>query len=138
MEINMDWQGGFKFSGDTLYGHTISTDASKKVGGAEDGYQPLELLIFGLAGCTGIDVVMIAEKMKQKITSLKIKIKADQREEHPRVFAKAHIEYLFTGENLDPKKLERIIELSEEKYCSASATLAGVTRITHSFKILEA
>lgn len=133
----MDWQGGFKFSGNSLYGHKISTDGSKKIGGAEDGYQPLELLIFGLAGCTGIDVVMIAEKMKQKITDLKINIKADQREEHPRAFTKAHIEYLVTGKDLDPKKLERIIQLSEDKYCSASATMAGVTKITHSFKISE-
>ena len=133
----MDWQGGYKFSGPTLYGHTISTDASKKIGGKEDGYQPLELLIFGLAGCTGIDVILIAEKMKQKITDLKININARQREETPRVFTEAHIEYVFTGEDLNPKKLERIIELSEEKYCSASATLAGVTKITHSFEILE-
>jgi putative redox protein len=133
----MDWQGGLKFSGKSLFGHTLTTDGSKKAGGNEEGYQPLELLMFGLAGCTGIDVILIAEKMKVKINDLKINISADQREEHPRAFTRAHIEYVVTGENVDPKKLERIIDLSEQKYCSASATLSGVTKITHSYKILE-
>lgn len=132
MNIEMNWQGGFKFSGQSMYGHEISTDASKKIGGAEDGYQPLELLMYGLAGCTGIDVVLIAEKMKQEITDFKIKIDAVQREESPRAFTKAHIEYTFEGNNLDRAKLERAIKLSEEKYCSASATLSGITKITHS------
>ena len=138
MDIQMDWQGGFKFSGTSLFGHSISTDASKKAGGNEDGYQPLELLMFGLAGCTGIDVVLVAKKMRQEITDLKVKIRAEQREENPRAFITAHIEYIFTGRNLDEKKLERSIQMSEEKLCSASATLAGVTKITHSLRIEEA
>ncbi len=131
----MTWQDGFKFSGQTLFGHEISTDASVKGGGQEEGYQPLELLLFSLAGCTGIDVILIAKKMRLKISDLSIKIKADQREESPRAFTNGHIEYAFKGENLDPVKLERIIQLSEEKYCSASATLAGVMKISHSFTI---
>ncbi|MEE9441936.1 MAG: OsmC family protein [candidate division Zixibacteria bacterium] len=132
MNIEMNWRGGYKFSGQSMYGHEISTDASKKIGGAEDGYQPLELLMFGLAGCTGIDVVLIAGKMKQEITDFRIKIEAEQREESPRAFIKAHIEYIFEGKNLDRNKLEKAIKLSDEKYCSASATLKGVTEITHS------
>ncbi|MFH1700890.1 MAG: OsmC family protein [Candidatus Zixiibacteriota bacterium] len=132
MNIEMNWQGGYKFSGQSIFGHEISTDASKKIGGAEDGYQPLELLMYGLAGCTGIDVVLIAGKMKQEITGIRIKINAEQREENPRAFTKAHIEYIFEGKNLSRGKLEKAIKLSEEKYCSAAATLSGVTEITHS------
>lgn len=131
----MTWQDGFKFTGQTLFGHEISTDASIKAGGQEDGYQPLELLLFSLAGCTGVDVIMIAKKMRLEIDSLSISVKADQREESPRAFTSGHIKYAFTGNNLNPAKLERIIKLSEEKYCSASATLSGVMKISHSFTI---
>lgn len=137
MNINMDWQGGLKFTGKSQFGHEISTDGSKKAGGMEDGYQPLELLLFALAGCTGIDVVLIAEKMKQEITGLSINLNAQQKDEHPRFITKANIEYIFTGKNLKQEMLERAISLSEEKYCSVGTTLSGVTKITHTIKIIE-
>ncbi len=137
MNVSMDWQKGHKFSGRSAFGHEISTDGSKQAGGQEDGYKPTELLLFGMAGCSGIDVVLIAEKMHQEITGLKINVNADRREEHPRAFNKIHLEYIVTGRNIDPDKLEKIIALSEEKYCSVGATLNGVARITHSYKIVE-
>ena len=137
MEINMDWQGGLKFSGTSRFGHGISIDAAKKVGGNEDGYLPMELVPFSLAGCTGIDVICIGRKMRQEITKLKINIKAEQRDEHPRSFTKAHIEYIFTGKNLEPGKVEKMITLSEERYCSVSASMSGNVEITHSYRIVE-
>ena len=137
MKISMDWKKGLKFTGQSRFGHEISTDGAKKVGGAEEGYQPMELLLFGLAGCTGIDVVMIAKKMRQDITDFKIEIDGEQKEEHPRAFIKAHINYLFKGKNLDPALIEKAINLSEERYCSVSASMKDVVEITHSFKIEE-
>lgn len=138
MNISMDWKGGLKFAGISRFGHAISTDGSKQAGGNEDGYQPLELLLFGLAGCTGIDVLLIAQKMKQEITGLKINIEAEQKEDYPRFITKAHVEYAFTGRSLNPEMLNKAITLSQEKYCSVGTTLAGVTKITHSVKINEA
>lgn len=135
MNIEMDWKGGFKFNGKTLYGHEISTDASKKLGGREDGYQPIELVLFGLAGCTGIDIILITQKMRQEITDLKIKINAEQREESPRAISQANIEYIFKGRGLDQGKLEKAVTLSHEKYCSVSATMAGITRFAHKVTI---
>lgn len=137
MKISMDWKGGMKFTGTSRFGHEISTDGSKKAGGSEDGYQPLELLLFGLAGCTGIDVVKIAQKLKQEITDFKVTIEAEQKEEHPRVITKAHIEYAFSGKDLKPEILEQAVDLSETRYCSVGTTLSGVTKITHSVKIKE-
>lgn len=137
MKISMDWKGGLKFTGTSRFGHEISTDGSKKAGGSEEGYQPLELLLFGLAGCTGIDVVLIARKMKQEITDLTINIESEQKEEHPRFITRANIEYIFKGKDLKPDMLEKAINLSEEKYCSVGTTLAGVTKITHTIKIVE-
>lgn len=137
MEIGVDWQGGFKFSGMSRFGHQITLDGSKAAGGTEEGYQPIELLMFGLAGCTGIDVVSIAEKMRLEVTALRIKVSYEQREEHPRAIVSAHLNYELTGKNLDPAKVERAVTLSHEKYCSVGATLGGVTKITHSYSIKE-
>jgi len=137
LEISMKWKGGMKFGGVSQFGHPIETDVSLQSGGEESGYRPIELLLFGLAGCTGFDVISIGQKMRLNITALEINIKAEQREEPPKAISKAHIEYIVSGEKIDPEKLERVIELSEEKYCSVGATLSGVTRITHSYTIKE-
>lgn len=137
MNISMDWKGGLKFTGISRFGHEISTDGSKKAGGGEAGYQPAELLLFGLAGCTGIDVVLIAQKMRQDVTALAIHIESEQKEDHPKFITRANIEYVFTGKNLDKAKLEQAIKLSQERYCSVSNTIAGVTKITHSITINE-
>lgn len=135
MQISMDWQDGMKFTGTSIYGHEISTDAPKKVGGGEDGYQPLELMLFGLAGCTGMDIINIARKMRQDVRGLKVIVNAEQDENPPRRIPKAHIEYQFTGNDLNIKKLEQAIKLSEEKYCSVGATMREHAEITHSYKV---
>lgn len=137
MKISMDWKGGLKFTGTSRFGHEITTDGSKKAGGEEAGYQPTELMLFGLAGCTGIDVVLIAQKMKQEVNALIINIDAEQKDSHPKFVTRANIEYIFTGKNLDEAKLEQAIELSQERYCSVSNTMAGVTKITHTITINE-
>lgn len=137
MEIAVDWQTGLKFEGRTNWGHTISTDASKKAGGNEDGYQPAELMLFALAGCTGIDIINIGKKMRLDITGLNIKIVADQAEKPPREFIHAHISYTVTGKDIDPKKLERVIDLGMNKYCTVAATMRGVAEISHDYTIIE-
>ncbi|MCK5125237.1 MAG: OsmC family protein [candidate division Zixibacteria bacterium] len=137
MNLQMDWKGGFKFSGITHYGHEISTDASKKIGGNEDGYQPLELIMFSLMGCTGIDFIEIAKKMRLEVTDLKINVDATQHDNAPRYFTKANVNYEVTGKNLDPKKIERVIKLSQEKYCSAAVTISGKTQLSYTFSIKE-
>ncbi len=139
LEVNksIQWEGGLKFTGKSNFGLDITLDGPKKVGGDEDGYQPLELIVFALAGCTGMDVVSIAKKMKQNVTGFNINVEAVQKEDHPRFLTKAHIEYVFTGKDLKPEMLEKAILLSEEKYCSVGTTMSGMTKITHSIKINE-
>jgi putative redox protein len=137
VKTTVDWQGGLKFTGKSKFGFDITLDGSKKAGGEEDGYQPLELMIYALAGCTGMDVISIAKKMKQDVSNLQINVESEQKEEHPRFMTKAHIEYIFTGKNLKKEMLERAIQLSEEKYCVVGTTLSGITKITHSMKIEE-
>lgn len=116
-EISMNWSGGLKFEGVCEFGNTITTDGSKKAGGTEAGAKPTEMLLYGIAGCTGIDVVRILEKQRQKLTSLKIEVKAHQQDEYPKPYHTIEIKFIATGENLDAKKLAKAIELSEAKHC---------------------
>ena len=131
------WTGGLRFEGKSKFGLPIATDANKKAGGDENGYSPLELVLFGVAGCTGIDVIRILEKKRQKVTGLEIEVTGYQPEEYPKPFNKVEIKYLFEGENLDPAKIEHALELSEQKYCSVSQTIAGTAEISHTFVIKE-
>jgi putative redox protein len=137
VKISMDWKGGLKFSGTSRFGHQITTDGSKQAGGKEEGYQPVELVLFGLAGCTGIDVVLIAQKMKQEISGLTINVEAEQNQDFPKFIARANLEYVFTGKELKSEMLEKAITLSQEKYCSVGTTLSGVTKLTHTCVIKE-
>ena len=131
----MKWAGGLKFEGKSAFGQTIATDGSIKAGGQEDGYKPTELVLFGMAGCAGIDVVRILEKQRQKLASLEIELIAHHNDEYPKPFHTVEVKYIARGENLDSKKLAAAIELSESKYCVVSQTVARETKIVSSFEI---
>ena len=137
VEAKVKWVGGIKFDGLSAFGLPISMDGTKKSGGTEKGYKPTELVMFGLAGCSGIDIVTILEKMRQKLTGLDIEVKATQPDEYPKPFNKIEVKYILRGQGLDPQKVAQAIELSEEKYCSVSLTLKGVAHIKSSFEIIE-
>jgi putative redox protein len=137
LEAKVKWAGGIKFEGISSFGFPITTDGAQKAGGTESGYKPTELVLFGLAGCTGVDVVRILEKQRQELTAMEIEVKAHQPEQYPKPFNKIEVKYIFTGKKLDENKVKQAISLSEEKYCSVSQTLAGVARITSSFEIKE-
>ena len=133
----MKWAGGLKFEGTSAFGHKIATDGSKQAGGQEDGYKPTELLLYGIAGCTGIDVVRILEKQRQKLTSLEIELTGHHNEEYPKPFHTIEVKYIARGENLDEQKLAKAIELSESKYCMVSQTVEHVGKVVTSWEIIE-
>jgi putative redox protein len=137
IEAKLKWAGDIKFEGVTSFGLPITTDGSKKAGGSEKGYSATELVFFGLAGCTGVDVVKILEKMRQNLTGLEIEVKAYQPDQHPKPFNKIEVKYIFRGKDLDRSKIEQAINLSEEKYCSVSLSLKGVSKINSSYEIVE-
>ena len=114
----------------------VTYRSGKKAGGEEAGYKPTELLLFGIAGCTGIDVVRVMEKMRQNLKSLEIELVAHQQEEYPKPFPTIEIKFKATGENLNPEKLKQAIKLSEEKYCVVSQTVTEVGKIITSFEIV--
>lgn len=136
MTLKMSWAGGLKFTGQSAFGHTLVTDGSKEAGGEAEGYKPSELVLFGLAGCTGIDVVRILAKQHQELASLDIEVTGHQPETLPRPFHTVEVSYFARGNNLDPNKLEQAIALSEEKYCMVSQSLRHEVKVTTAFEIL--
>jgi putative redox protein len=133
----MKWVGGLKFEGISKYGQKIRTDSSKDTGGDEDGYSPSELVLFGLAGCTGIDVLMILQKQRQTVSSMEIELVAHQNEDYPRPFHTIDIKYIVSGDNIDENKVAQALELTQSKYCVVSQSLQNNTKINASYEIIE-
>jgi putative redox protein len=137
MKAKMAWAGGLKFEGITAFGHKIATDGSKKAGGNEDGYKPTELLLYGIAGCTGIDVIRVLQKQRQEVTSLEIEVVAYHQDEYPKPMHTIEVKFIAVGKSLDEKKLARAIDLSSEKYCMVSQTVEIPGKVTTSYEIRE-
>ncbi|MDK2945814.1 OsmC family protein [Geotoga petraea] len=121
----------------TPTGHDVHTDANIEIGGTDSAPRPMELMLSGLAGCTGVDVSMILEKMKVEYEEFKIKIEADRREEQPRIYTDIKIVYMFKGKDLPMEKLERAVNLSQDKYCAASAIFKGTANVDYEIKIID-
>ena len=126
------------FTGTNEDGYLLPLDAKAAAGGHDLGFRPLELFAIGLAGCTGMDVISILKKKRQKVTAFEVSTEVKRAEEHPKVFTKILIVYKVTGKNLDPQAVERAVELSETKYCGAQAMLRKTAEITHQIEIIEA
>jgi putative redox protein len=119
-------------------GFEVRLDAEKSVGGDESGFEPLELLAMGLAGCTAMDVLSILRKKKQDITAFEVKVHAERAGEHPKVFTRGVIDYVISGHGIDESALLRAIELSATKYCPAQGMLSKVVPLELQYHILEA
>lgn len=126
---------GITFAGKTDSNHWITMDGPEEFGGSNAGIRPKELLLLALGGCTGSDVVSILQKKRADLQDFEINVSADMADEHPQVFTKIHIEYVFYGNNLQAKDIERAIELSQTKYCSVTKMLEKAAEVTHSYKI---
>jgi putative redox protein len=98
---------------------------------------PMEMQLMNLAGCSGMDIVLMLKKMRQEISRFDTTVTAERAEEHPKVFKKIHLQYCFSGEKLDISSIEKAIELSQDKYCSIAAMLKPDVEITYSYKITE-
>jgi len=138
MGAKVIWKSGFSFTGSADSGFELPLGVSSEAGGADDGFRPMELLLVGLAGCTAMDVISILEKKRQQVTAFEVKTQGQRAADHPRIFTDIEIEYIVTGHNIDPAAVQRAVELSESKYCSAQAMLSKAARITNKITILEA
>lgn len=135
--VRIRWNGGRRFAGWDEAGHGIVMDAAPPTGEGT-GARPIELALYALGGCTGIDVIGILGKQRQRVRDLEVVVTGEQREEQPKRYERIHIEYVVTGWGIKESMLQRAIELSEERYCSVRAMLAPEIETTSSYRIVEA
>lgn len=138
MKARISWVEARTFVGEAGSGHGIVLGTAHGPEGAKPGPSPMELVLIGTGGCAAWDVVNILEKGRQAVDGCRVELDADRAEAEPRVFTRIHMHFVLSGRGLDPRKVERAIALSAEKYCSASAMLAKTATITHDFEIVEA
>ena len=135
-EINVSWTEDMAFETE-LNGHKLIIDANENVGGHDKGPRPKPLMLLSLAGCTGMDVISILKKMRVDVDSFNVKVEGELTEEHPKHYHKMHTIYEFTGKNLPLDKIEKAVNLSQERYCGVSATYRKAMELTSEIKIIE-
>ena len=139
MKASVKWVDGAMFLAESGSGHSVVMDGPEDAGGRNMGIRPMEMLLLGVGGCSSFDVVNILRKGRQQVTACRTELDAQRADAVPAVFEKIHLHFVVSGKGLDTEKVRRAVELSADKYCSASIMLrkAGV-EITHDFEIVEA
>lgn len=130
-EVSANWLGENAFEGKNPSGGCVQLGTWH----GQNGISPMELLLIGVAGCTGMDIVSILEKQRQKMLGFKLLVRGKRANEFPKVYTEIDVVYLLVGEQLDPTAVERAIQLSEEKYCSASAMMRPTAKIRSYYRI---
>jgi putative redox protein len=138
MKAKITWINGRAFLGESGSGHAVVMDGAPEAGGRNIGVRPMEMLLLGLGGCTAFDVVMILEKSREKISGCEVELEAERALEDPKVFTRVKLIYTLTGTDLKPAAVERAINLSADKYCSASKMFEFTAKIEHEWKIIAA
>lgn len=137
MKALVKWVDGVMFIGEPPSGHAIVMDGSAEAGGRNMGVRPMEMLLLGMGGCSSFDVVGILKKSRAELLDCTVELEAERAEETPMVFTRIHAHYIVSGRGLTAAAVERAIELSIGKYCSASIMLGKTAKITHDYEIIE-
>lgn len=138
MQATIQWVKDVCFMGESGSGHALVMDGSPEYGGRNLGPRPMELLLMGLGGCASFDVVTILKKARQQVTDVRTELQAERADSIPAVFTRIHLRFVVAGRDLKESQVKKAVELSAEKYCSASAMLAaGGVSITHEYVIVQ-
>jgi len=137
MKAKLKLIDGIALAGVSDSNHWVTLDGPEDFGGFSAGPRPMELMLLGLAGCAAMDVLSILRKKRVKLSNFNMHVDAERAKDHPKVFTKIKFNYIFSGKNIRPLDIERSIELTEGKYCSATAMLKDVVEIIHDYKIEE-
>ena len=138
MECKVQWlDGGMSFVAETGSGHLVAMDGAPDAGGRNLAPRPMELLLAGTGGCTAFDVVMILKKGRHAVTGCEVALSAERADNDPKVFTRIHFHYTVRGKDLKPEVVKRAIELSKDKYCSASIILGKTAEISYDFELIE-
>jgi len=123
--------------GESDSGHAVVMDGPPEFGGRNLGVRPMELLLLGMGGCTQFDVLLILRKARQEVSDCVVELEAERAAQDPKVFTRIHAHFIVSGRGLSEKQVERAIELSAQKYCSASIMLGATAKVTHDFEIRD-
>ena len=134
--VSTKWLSNMAFEAD-VNGHKIVIDADPTVGGENRGPRPKPFMLASLGGCTAMDVISILKKMRVEVEKFNVIVEGDLTDEHPKHFTKMHVIYEFTGKDLPLDKLQKAVELSEERYCGVSAVYKKVLEMTSEIKIIR-
>ena len=135
-EVTTSWQSNMYFDADPD-GHHVIMDAASEFGGEDRGPRPKKMLLAALGGCTGMDVASLLKKMRVEHEGFSITAQAEASTEHPKVFTSIHLIYSFKGKNLPADKIQKAVDLSQERYCSVSAMLRQAAKITYEVKLVD-
>jgi putative redox protein len=135
MKSRVKWLDNMSFVGESASGHSVVMDGPPEAGGRNLGVRPMEMLLLGLGGCSSFDVVSMLKKSRQNITNCEVEISAKRADTQPKVFIAIHLHFIIEGEDLNESKVARAINLSAEKYCSASIMLGKTASVTHDYEI---
>jgi putative redox protein len=138
MKARVKWVQDVMFVGESGSGHSVVMDGAPDAGGRNLGVRPMEMLLLGLGGCSAFDVMLILKRGRERVTDCVVEIDAERATEDPKVFTQITMRYIITGVALDPKKAQRAVNLSAEKYCSATAVLSQTAQITHTIELVDA
>jgi putative redox protein len=135
--VKVKWIDGLRFVASDDKGHSIVIDVTKEHGGEGSAFGPMQLLLAAFGACSGLDVVEILRKQRQKLEGLEIMVSGSRVSEPPKVYDKVHAEYKLKGKDLQEKAVRRATQLSQEKYCSVGATLKAKAKITYDYAIQQ-
>ena len=138
MKTRIKWVEAMTFVGESGSGHSVVMDGAAEMGGRDLGIRPMEMLLLGMGGCTAFDVVLILKKARQQVSDCVLELEAVRADMDPKVFTRIHVHFIVTGHLLSDKQVARAVELSAEKYCSASIMLGKTATITHDYEIVDA
>lgn len=136
MKARVKWVEDATFVGESGSGHAVVMDGPPDSGGRDLGIRPMEMLLIGMGGCAAFDVVMILKKARQAVNDCVVEVSAERADRVPRVFTRIHVHFKVSGDNLADKQVARAVQLSAEKYCSASIMLGKAADITHDYEIM--
>jgi len=138
MKASVRWVDGMMFEASADSGHVITMDGPPELGGRNRGSRPMEVVLMGTGACSAADVINILVKARQDVEDCVVELEAERADAVPRVFTRIHMHYVVTGRHLKPEAVERAVNLSADKYCSATRMMSHTATVTHDYEIREA
>lgn len=138
MKASVKWLQDMTFVGESASGHAVVMDGPPEHGGRNIGIRPMEMLLLGMGGCTSFDVINILKKSRQAVVDCEVQLEAKRADTEPKVFTRIHVHFIITGKDLSDTHVKRAVQLSAEKYCSASIMLGKMADISHDYEIRQA